>query len=155
MRSAGEATRNLTELKQTLQFIEVSPATWRKATCGATPNVLVRSRGPNHSARRAEIKNLNSFRFLKEAVDYEIARQVALIESGARVTQETRLYDPYGRDRRHAHKEHGARLPLFFRNRTSCRSTVSEAWLAEIGAARRKLPPQAHALHPRTRACRV
>src|SRR5258708_11954415 len=57
-------------------------------------NVSVRLKGAEKLGTKAEVKNLNSFRFLKMALDYEIARQVALIESGGRVEQETRLFDP-------------------------------------------------------------
>src|SRR5258708_11010983 len=57
-------------------------------------NGSVRLKGAEKLGTKAEVKNLNSFRFLKMALDYEIARQVALVESGARVEQETRLYDP-------------------------------------------------------------
>src|SRR5206468_2795029 len=94
MRSSDEAYAFLTELKQILQFVEVSTCDMEKGHLRCDANVSVRARGREKFGTKAEVKNLNSFRFLKQALDFEIARQVALIESGGRVAQETRLYDP-------------------------------------------------------------
>ena len=94
MRSSDEAYAYLTELKQALQFVEVSTCDMEKGHLRCDANVSVRLRGAEKFGTKAEVKNLNSFRFLKQALDYEIARQVALIESGGRVVQETRLYNP-------------------------------------------------------------
>jgi aspartyl-tRNA(Asn)/glutamyl-tRNA(Gln) amidotransferase subunit B len=72
-------------------------------------NVSVRLKGAEKFGVKAEVKNLNSFRFLKQAIDYEIARQVAVIEGGGRILQETRLYNPDAgetagmRSKEHAH----------------------------------------------------
>src|SRR5271157_5884064 len=94
MRSPDEAYAFLTELKQRLQYIEVSTCDMEKGHLRCDANVSVRPRGEEKLGTKAEVKNLNSFRFLKMALDYEIARQVALVESGGRVEQETRLYNP-------------------------------------------------------------
>ena len=77
-------------------------------------NVSVRPRGQERFGTRAEIKNLNSFRFVEKAIQYEIARQIELIESGGKVVQETRLYDSdKQRDALDALQGGGERLPLF------------------------------------------
>jgi aspartyl-tRNA(Asn)/glutamyl-tRNA(Gln) amidotransferase subunit B len=94
MRSSDEAYAYLTEIKQRLQFVEVSTCDMEKGHLRCDANVSVRLRGAEKLGTKAEVKNLNSFRFLKEALDFEITRQVALIESGGRVVQETRLYNP-------------------------------------------------------------
>ena len=94
MRSSDDAYAYLTELKQVLQFVEVSTCDMEKGHLRCDANVSVRLRGAEKFGTKAEVKNLNSFRFLKQALDFEIARQVALIESGERVVQETRLYNP-------------------------------------------------------------
>src|SRR5579863_160586 len=94
MRSSEEAYAYLTELKQVLQFVEVSTCDMEKGHLRCDANVSVRLKGAEKFGTKAEVKNLNSFRFLRQALDYEIARQVALIESGGRVLQETRSYDP-------------------------------------------------------------
>ena len=94
MRSSDEAYAYLSEVKQVLQFIEVSTCDMEKGHLRCDANVSVRPRGQEPFGVKAEVKNLNSFRFLKQALDFEIARQVALIEGGGRVVQETRLYNP-------------------------------------------------------------
>ena len=94
MRSSDEAYAYLTELKQRLQFVGVSTCDMEKGHLRCDANVSVRPRGEQKLGTKAEVKNLNSFRFLKQALEFEIVRQVALIESGGRVVQETRLYDP-------------------------------------------------------------
>src|ERR1700686_4622780 len=79
MRSSGEAYAYLTEVKQVLQFIEVSTCDMEKGHLRCDANVSVRLKGAEKFGTKAEVKNLNSFRFLKQALDFEIARQVALI----------------------------------------------------------------------------
>ena len=93
LRSSDEAYSYLTELKLLLQYIQVSTCDMEKGHLRCDANVSVRPRGQEKLGTKAEVKNLNSFRFLKLALDYEIARQVALIESGGTVQQETRLYN--------------------------------------------------------------
>jgi aspartyl-tRNA(Asn)/glutamyl-tRNA(Gln) amidotransferase subunit B len=93
MRSSDEAYAYLTEMKQVLQYIEVSTCDMEKGHLRCDANVSVRLKGIEEFGVKAEVKNLNSFRFLKLALDYEIARQVGVIEGGGRVMQETRLYN--------------------------------------------------------------
>lgn len=92
MRSADEAYAFLTELKQALEYTGVSSCDMEKGQLRCDANVSVRLKGAEKFGTKAEVKNLNSFRFLKQAVDYEIARQVGLIEAGGAVKQETRLW---------------------------------------------------------------
>jgi aspartyl-tRNA(Asn)/glutamyl-tRNA(Gln) amidotransferase subunit B len=94
MRSSDEAYAYLTVVKQAMEFIGVSDCDMEKGHLRCDANVSVRPRGEQKLGTKAEVKNLNSFRFLKQALEYEIARQVGLIESGGAVTQETRLYNP-------------------------------------------------------------
>ena len=93
MRSADEAYAFLTELKQALQYTGVSSCDMEKGHLRCDANVSVRRRGAEKFGTKSEVKNLNSFRFLKQAIEYEIARQVAVIESGGAVKQETRLWN--------------------------------------------------------------
>src|SRR5436190_20865007 len=76
-----------------LQYIRVSDCDMEKGQLRCDANVSVRPRGTGKFGTKAEVKNLNSFRFLKMALQYEIERQVELIESGRKVAQETRLYN--------------------------------------------------------------
>jgi aspartyl-tRNA(Asn)/glutamyl-tRNA(Gln) amidotransferase subunit B len=109
LRSSEEAYAFLTELKLLMQFVEVSSCDMEKGHLRCDANVSVRRRGAQQFGVKAEVKNLNSFRFLKMALDYEIVRQIAVIEGGGTITQETRLYEPSTgetvgmRSKEHAH----------------------------------------------------
>ena len=94
MRSSDDAYACLTEIKQVLQFVEVSTCDMEKGHLRCDANVSVRLRGAGKLGTKAEVKNLNSFRFLKQALDHEIARQVAIVEGGGKILQETRLFNP-------------------------------------------------------------
>ncbi|HLX46255.1 MAG TPA: Asp-tRNA(Asn)/Glu-tRNA(Gln) amidotransferase subunit GatB, partial [Bryobacteraceae bacterium] len=132
MRSSDEAYAYLTELKQVLQYVEVSTCDMEKGHLRCDANVSVRLRGAEKFGTKAEVKNLNSFRFLKLALDHEIARQVALIESGGRVMQETRLFNSETgetvgmRSKEHAHDYR------YFPEPDLVPLEISEAWLARV-----------------------
>ncbi len=87
MRSSSEAYAYLTELKQRLQYVQVSTCDMEKGHLRCDANVSVRLKGADKLGTKAEVKNLNSFRFLKLAIDNEIERQVGIIESGGRIVQ--------------------------------------------------------------------
>jgi aspartyl-tRNA(Asn)/glutamyl-tRNA(Gln) amidotransferase subunit B len=93
IRSSAEAYVFLSELKQALEYTGASPCDMEKGQLRCDANVSVRLRGQEQFGIRAEVKNLNSFRFVKLAIDHEIARQVAILEAGGAIRQETRLYN--------------------------------------------------------------
>jgi aspartyl-tRNA(Asn)/glutamyl-tRNA(Gln) amidotransferase subunit B len=93
MRSSDEAYAYLTELKQILQYVQVSTCDMEKGHLRCDANVSVRLKGAEEFGTKAEVKNLNSFRFLKMALDHEIARQVGIVDVGGRIPQETRLFN--------------------------------------------------------------
>jgi aspartyl-tRNA(Asn)/glutamyl-tRNA(Gln) amidotransferase subunit B len=92
--SPEEAVAYAESLREILQYAEVSDADMEKGNFRCDGNVSLRPRGSSELGTKVEIKNLNSFRFLGRALAYEVARQAALLDDGARVVQETRLYDP-------------------------------------------------------------
>jgi aspartyl-tRNA(Asn)/glutamyl-tRNA(Gln) amidotransferase subunit B len=140
MRGSDEAYAFLTELKQVLQFIEVSTCDMEKGHLRCDANVSVRLRGTAKLGTKAEVKNLNSFRFLKQALDYEIARQIAVIEGGGRVVQETRLYNPdTGETAGMRSKEH-AHDYRYFPEPDLEPLRVSEEWLAGVRSSLPELP---------------
>ncbi len=140
MRSSEEAYAYLTELKQVLQYVGVSTCDMEKGHLRCDANVSVRPRGAEKFGTKAEVKNLNSFRFLRMALDHEIARQVALIESGGRVTQETRLFNvDTGETAGMRSKEH-AHDYRYFPEPDLVPLRVSEAWLARIRESMPELP---------------
>ena len=93
MRSSDEAHAYLTELKQVLEYVEISDCDMEKGNLRCDANVSVRIKGVEELGTRAEVKNLNSFRFLKMAIEYEVARQVGILEDGGRIAQETRSFN--------------------------------------------------------------
>ena len=96
LRSADEAARFFERLRSTLVWIGVNDGNMEEGSLRCDANVSVRPSGAEALGTKAEVKNLNSFRHLQKALEYEIARQVALVERGARVVQETRLWDQAG-----------------------------------------------------------
>ena len=88
-----EAYEYLTRLKEIILYTGVSDCNMEEGSLRCDANVSVRPRGQKELGTKAEIKNVNSFRFIREALVYEIARQMEVIESGGKIAQETRLYN--------------------------------------------------------------
>ncbi len=145
LRSPEEAYAYLNELKLLMQYVEVSSCDMEKGHLRCDANVSVRQRGVERFGTKTEVKNLNSFRFLKQALEYEIARQVAVLESGGTITQETRLYNPDTgetvgmRTKEHAHDYR------YFPEPDLLPLKISQAWLDRIRASMPELPAQKRA----------
>ena len=93
MRSAGEAAEFFEKLRDILVWLGVNDGNMEEGSLRCDANVSVRPSGQEQFGTKAEVKNLNSFRYVQKAVEYEIERQVEVLESGGRVVQETRLWD--------------------------------------------------------------
>ncbi len=93
LRSAEEAHQYMTSLKSVLQYAGVSDCDMEKGELRCDVNLSIRPRGEEKLGVKTEIKNVNSFRFARAAIDYEYRRQVRALESGERIVQETRLWD--------------------------------------------------------------
>lgn len=93
MRSAKEAIAYLKTLHSLVRYLEICDGNMQEGSFRVDANVSVRKQGATQFGTRVEIKNVNSFRFVERAIDFEIERQIDLLESGGSVTQETRLYD--------------------------------------------------------------
>src|SRR6202453_2216189 len=132
IRSSDEAHAFLMELKQILQYVEVSSCDMEKGHLRCDANVSVRLRGAEKFGTKAEVKNLNSFRFLKMALDHEIERQVDLLESGGRVTQETRLFNVETGETVSMRSKENAHDYRYFPEPDLAPLRVSEAWMARI-----------------------
>jgi aspartyl-tRNA(Asn)/glutamyl-tRNA(Gln) amidotransferase subunit B len=94
IRLPDEAFEYLTRLKEIILYTGVSDCNMEEGSLRCDANVSVRHRGETSFGTKAEVKNVNSFRFIREALEYEIERQIGVVESGEKVVQETRLYDP-------------------------------------------------------------
>ncbi len=93
MRSAREAVAYARKIHQVVRYLGICDGNMQEGSFRVDANVSVRPRGEERLGTRTELKNLNSFRFLERAINFEVERQVDILESGGRVEQETRLYD--------------------------------------------------------------
>jgi aspartyl-tRNA(Asn)/glutamyl-tRNA(Gln) amidotransferase subunit B len=93
LRSAKEAVAYMRKLHSLVRYLEISDGNMQEGSFRCDANVSVRPRGQTTLGTRAELKNLNSFRFVERAINFEIERQIDILESGGKVVQETRLYD--------------------------------------------------------------
>jgi len=93
MSSAREAVAYMRKIHTIVQYLGISDGNMQEGSFRCDANVSVRPRGESKLGTRTELKNINSFRFVERAINYEVERQIDVIESGGRVVQETRLYD--------------------------------------------------------------
>ena len=141
IRNSDEAYAYLTELKQLMQFIGVSECDMEKGQLRCDANVSVRKRGAEKFGTKAEVKNVNSFRFVKLALDYESQRQIALIESGGKVVQETRLYNPDTGETYSMRSKEAAHDYRYFPEPDLLPLRISDKWLGEKRSSMPELPP--------------
>lgn len=140
LRSSDEAYAYLTAMKQVMQFLNVSSCDMEKGHLRCDANVSVRKRGASKFGTKVEVKNLNSFRFLKMALDYEIGRQIEVMEGGGEILQETRLFSPdTGQTSGMRSKEH-AHDYRYFPEPDLIPLRVSEEWLRHVEAQMPELP---------------
>jgi len=142
MRSSDEAHAYLTELKQRLQFVEVSTCDMEKGHLRCDANVSVRLRGAEKLGTKVEVKNLNSFRFAKMAMDYEIARQVGVLEAGGKIHQETRLYNVDSGETVGMRSKEQAHDYRYFPEPDLVPLRISDQWLNAVKAGMPELPAQ-------------
>ena len=93
MRSAKEAVAYLKTLHSLVRYLEISDGNMQEGSFRCDANVSIRQKGSVEFGTRAEIKNINSFRFVEKAINYEVDRQISILENNGKVIQETRLYD--------------------------------------------------------------
>ena len=138
--SPDEAYEYLTRLKEIILYTGVSDVNMEEGSLRCDANVSVRPRGQKEFGTKTEVKNVNSFRFIREALEYEIDRQIGVVESGGKITQETRLYNAnegktYGmRSKEEAHDYR------YFPEPDLLPLVVDEKWQQNIRAALPELP---------------
>ena len=140
LRSPAEAYGYLTALKQVLLYTGVSDCNMEEGSLRCDANVSVRLRGAEKFGTKAEVKNLNSFRHLQRALEYEIERQISVLESGGRVHQETRLWNVAGGRTEPMRSKEFAHDYRYFPEPDLLPVRVSAAWKQEIAAALPELP---------------
>jgi aspartyl-tRNA(Asn)/glutamyl-tRNA(Gln) amidotransferase subunit B len=137
MRTPEEAYAYLTALRQILLYTGVSDCNMEEGSLRCDANVSVRPRGLKEFGTKVEVKNLNSFRFLQKALEYEIERHISVLESGGRLSQETRLWnqaESHTVSMRSKEKAHDYR---YFPEPDLLPVHISSAWREEV---RRRLP---------------
>ena len=140
IRSSEEAFQYMTEVKQALQFADVSTCDMEKGHLRCDANVSVRKKGSDRLGTRAEIKNVNSFRFLKQAIEFEFERQVAIVESGGRIVQETRLYNADSGETVSMRSKEEAHDYRYFPEPDLVPLHISDAWLNRVKGEMPELP---------------
>jgi aspartyl-tRNA(Asn)/glutamyl-tRNA(Gln) amidotransferase subunit B len=141
MRSADEAIAYLKQLHQLIRFLEVSGADMEKGQFRCDANVSVRRPG-EPLGTRTELKNMNSFRFIKQAVDYEVMRQIEVIEDGGKVVQESRLWDSVKNESRSMRSKEEAHDYRYFPEPDLPPLRVSQEEVDAIKAGMPELPGQ-------------
>src|ERR1700686_5306877 len=137
MRSPAEAYEYLTRLKEIILYTGVSDCNMEEGSLRCDANVSVRPRGQKQFGTKTEIKNVNSFRFIREALEFEIDRQIGIIESGGKITQETSLYNPAEGKTYSMRSKEEAHDYRYFPEPDLLPLVVDEKWQTEI---RRTLP---------------
>jgi aspartyl-tRNA(Asn)/glutamyl-tRNA(Gln) amidotransferase subunit B len=148
MRSSVEAVAYAKALHALVRWIGICDGNMQEGSFRCDANVSVRRPG-EPLGTRCEIKNLNSFRFLQQAIEYEARRQVELIEDGGRVVQETRLFDPDRGETRPMRSKEDAQDYRYFPDPDLLPLEISAAWIEEVRAGMPALPQQLRASYER------
>jgi aspartyl-tRNA(Asn)/glutamyl-tRNA(Gln) amidotransferase subunit B len=138
--SPDEAYEYLTRLKEIILYTGVSDCNMEEGSLRCDANVSVRPRGQKEFGTKAEIKNVNSFRFIREALEYEITRQIDLLESGGKITQETRLYNSNEGKTYSMRSKEQAHDYRYFPEPDLLPLVVDEKWKTEIAKTLPELP---------------
>jgi len=138
--SPDEAYEYLTRLKEIILYTGVSDCNMEEGSLRCDANVSVRPRGQKEFGTKAEIKNVNSFRFIREALEYEIRRQTDVLGSGGKITQETRLYNANEGKTYSMRSKEQAHDYRYFPEPDLLPLVVDETWKAEIARALPDLP---------------
>jgi aspartyl-tRNA(Asn)/glutamyl-tRNA(Gln) amidotransferase subunit B len=146
LRSSAEAVAYAKALHTLVRWIGICDGNMQEGSFRCDANVSVRRQGTSALGTRCEIKNLNSFRFMQEAIDFEVRRQVELIEDGGTVMQETRLYDPDRRETRSMRSKEDAQDYRYFPDPDLPPLVIDEAWIARV---RENLPELPEAMQAR------
>jgi aspartyl-tRNA(Asn)/glutamyl-tRNA(Gln) amidotransferase subunit B len=142
MRSAREAIAYMKKVHTLVRYLGICDGNMQEGSFRCDANVSVRPRGAEKFGTRAELKNINSFRFVEKAINHEVSRQVALLESGGQVVQETRLYDPERGETRSMRSKEEANDYRYFPDPDLLPVVLDEAYIKALAAALPELPDQ-------------
>ncbi|MCP5301500.1 MAG: Asp-tRNA(Asn)/Glu-tRNA(Gln) amidotransferase subunit GatB [Chromatiaceae bacterium] len=140
MRSAKEAVAYAKKIHQVVTYIGICDGNMQEGSFRMDANVSVRPKGQAEFGTRAELKNINSFRFLEKAINFEVERQIELIEDGGTVVQETRLYDSDKDETRSMRTKEEANDYRYFPDPDLLPLEIDAAFIADVVAAMPELP---------------
>jgi aspartyl-tRNA(Asn)/glutamyl-tRNA(Gln) amidotransferase subunit B len=142
MASAKEAVAYLKRIHTLVRYLEICDGNMQEGSFRCDANVSVRPAGAEKLGTRCEIKNLNSFRFIEKAINYEVARQIELIEGGGKVKQETRLYDPDKGETRALRSKEEANDYRYFPDPDLLPVAIDSAFIDSVRATLPELPDE-------------
>lgn len=140
LRGAEEAVAYAKILHSLVRYLEICDGNMQEGSFRCDANVSVRRRGADKLGTRCEIKNLNSFRFLEKAIEFEARRQIEILEDGGTIKQETRLYDADRDETRSMRSKEDAQDYRYFPDPDLLPLVISQAWIETIQATMPELP---------------
>jgi aspartyl-tRNA(Asn)/glutamyl-tRNA(Gln) amidotransferase subunit B len=149
LRSAEDAGAYLRQLRAILRYVDASDGKMEEGSFRCDCNVSVRKRGAKEYGVRTEIKNLNSFRYVEDAIEYETARQIEMIEAGKRIPQETLLWDPIHKETRPMRSKEYANDYRYFPEPDLPPLLVSAEMVEQVRASMPELPADRRARYVR------
>ena len=142
MRSAREAVAYMKKMHTLVRYLGICDGNMQEGSFRCDANVSVRPVGAQQLGTRAEVKNINSFRFVEKAINYEVARQIELLEGGGKVIQETRLYDPDRGETRSMRSKEEANDYRYFPDPDLLPVALDAAYIQDVAAQLPELPDQ-------------
>jgi aspartyl-tRNA(Asn)/glutamyl-tRNA(Gln) amidotransferase subunit B len=138
--SSAEAVAYLKALHTLVTYLGISDGNMAEGSMRCDANVSIRPRGQTKLGTRTEIKNINSFRFVEKAIDYEIARQIDVLEQGGRIEQETRLFDSVSQTTRTMRSKEHANDYRYFPDPDLLPVAIDPQWLQQLATQLPELP---------------
>jgi aspartyl-tRNA(Asn)/glutamyl-tRNA(Gln) amidotransferase subunit B len=140
MRSPAEAVAYLRKLHSLVRYIEICDGNMQEGSFRCDANVSIRPRGQQELGTRTELKNINSFKFVERAMEYEIERQIDILEDGGEIIQETRLYDSDKHETRSMRSKEQAHDYRYFPDPDLPPMVLEDSFIDEIRASLPELP---------------
>jgi aspartyl-tRNA(Asn)/glutamyl-tRNA(Gln) amidotransferase subunit B len=140
MRSAKEAVAYMKKIHALVRYLEISDGNMQEGSFRCDANVSVRPKGQRELGTRSELKNINSFRFVEQAINFEVQRQIMVIEGGGAVVQETRLYDPNRQETRPMRSKEEANDYRYFPDPDLLPVEIDAAFIEAVRAELPELP---------------
>jgi aspartyl-tRNA(Asn)/glutamyl-tRNA(Gln) amidotransferase subunit B len=142
MRSAKEAVAYMKKIHTLVRYLEICDGNMQEGSFRCDANVSVRRVGADQLGTRCEIKNLNSFRFIEKAINYEVARHIEVIEGGGTIRQETRLYDPDKAETRALRSKEEANDYRYFPDPDLLPVVLDDSFIASVRTSLPELPDE-------------